>query len=65
MKIYCIKVETLNDLNPTTKISQEAYNSYEKAVKFCESREDKTIKINNYNWKSKQNKYTIIELNVL
>lgn len=62
MTIYCIKVETLNSLNPTTKISQEAYNSYEKAVMFCENRADNPTKIDDYNWKSEQYKYTIIEL---
>lgn len=40
MKIYCIEVMTLGGLYPTTKISQEAYNSYDKAVKFCEGRAD-------------------------
>ena len=41
MKIYCIEVMTLGGLYPTTKISQEAYNSYDKAVKFCEGRAER------------------------
>ena len=52
-------------LYPTTKISQEAYNSYDKAVKFCEGRADNPIKIDDYTWKSEQYKYTIIDLDVL
>ena len=50
MKIYCIEVMTLGGLYPTTKISQEAYNSYDKAVKFCEGRADNPIKIDDYTW---------------
>ena len=64
MKIYCIEVMTLGGLY-TTKISQEAYNSYDKAVKFCERRTDNPIKIDDYTWKSDQYKYTIIDLDVL
>ena len=65
MKIYCIEVMTLGGLYPTTKISQEAYNSYDKAVKFCKGRADNPIKIDDYTWKSEQYKYTIIDLDVL
>ena len=65
MKLYCVEVMTLGGLYPTTKISQEAYNSYDKAVKFCEGRADNPIKIDDYTWKSEQYKYTIIDLDVL
>lgn len=52
MKIYCINVMILGGLYPITKINQEAYNSYEKAVEFCENRGDNPVKINEYTWKS-------------
>ena len=65
MRIYCIEVMTLGGLYPTTKISPDAYDSYDKDVRFCEGRGDKPVKIDDYNWKSKKHKYTIVDLNVL
>ena len=55
-------IELPSSSHPTAKISQEAYNSYEKAVRFCENRADNPTKIDDYNWKPEQYKYTIIEL---
>ena len=50
-EVYVISTTTVyEDGDVTIKISQEAYSSYEKAVKFCESR-DKAEKIaNNCYW---------------
>lgn len=55
---------TLGKLYSTTKINQEAYDSYDKAVKFCKGRWDNSIKGDDYTWKLEQYKYTIINLGV-
>lgn len=64
MKVYVIEVMTLGGLYPTTKVSQEAYSSYELAKEFCSSRSDNPIQIDDYNWKSEQYKYSILVLDV-
>ncbi len=64
MKIYAIEVMTLGGLYPTTKVSQEAYKNYEDAKQFCSDRSDNPVQIDDYNWKSDQYKYSILELDV-
>lgn len=64
MKVYAIEVMTLGGLYPTTKVNQEAYSSYELAKEFCSNRSDNPAQVDDYNWKSDQYKYSILELNV-
>jgi hypothetical protein len=63
--IYIIEVLTLGGLYPVSHINQEAYDSYEKAKRFIESRSDRPIKKSDYEWKSEDYKYTILTLNVI
>lgn len=64
MKVYVIEVMTLGGLYSTTKVSQEAYSSYELAKEFCSSRSDNPLQIDDYNWKSDQYKYSILVMEV-
>lgn len=63
--IYGIEVTDLCSLYPVSKISQEAYDSYTKAVEFITTRSDNPERISDYEWKSEECRYNIIILNVV
>lgn len=58
-KIYAVMVI---DHYGNSKISEEAYNTYEKAVNFIENRSDHPQKVTNFMYKSANTTYQIHEL---
>lgn len=63
--IYIIVTWNLHGLYPTSKISQEGYDTYEKAVAFCSNRGDNPKQIDRYTWKSDDFKYVITEIDIV
>ena len=63
--VYAIKVTRRCGLYLVSRISQDAYDSYDKAVTFIEERSDKPKRIRDYEWKSEEHIYSIVPLNVI
>lgn len=61
-KVFIIEVTTLGGLYNTSKVSQEAYSTYDSAKYFCENRGDKPKQIDDFTWISEYHKYTILEI---
>ena len=61
--VYAIQVTNLYTFR--NSISKEAYDSYVKAKHFCENREDKPEKSNDYVYKSNEYIYRIIPLSLV
>lgn len=60
--IYAIKVTDLVTFQ--SRVSSVAYDSYVKAVHFCENRGDKPDKVDDYQFKSDKCRYLILPLSV-
>lgn len=63
MNIYAVEITTLGEFT-MTKLHPDAYRSYDRAEQFINSRNDKPEKVDDFNWKSEHNSYTILQLNL-